>query len=277
MAIDDHIGLSGLTYKSDAILERRRRILRETRRLIAETGYSSFNIRELCARAEIAPKTLYNAFGNKDNVVASAIQEFISDTYKDVHFHFPASNIDGFLERQNRIHSRNQLLARYTKAIVSVYYASESANVIRTQIRTEGRRWHAAFTAAIEEEGCLLAGVTTDWISHLLLSNAFSVTKDWACGEIADEAFLDRIAETALMVIVGTTRGRVNQDARRWIEDIRGDRASWISLRSMTSYHEEDDLGETFDNGAPSSPQASGAETVPKAKAAPRRRVPKGA
>lgn len=245
--MNDHIGLSTLTYKSDAILDRRRRILKETRRLIAETGYSGFNIRDLCARAEIAPKTLYNAFGNKDNVVASAVQEFISDTYADAHFHFEASNIDGFLERQNRIHSRNQLLGRYTKAIVAVYYSSDSCNVIRTKIRNEAGRWHDAFTTAIEAEGGLQTGVTTEWISHLLCSNAFSVTKDWACGDIPDEQFLDRVAETALMVLVGTTRGRVNQDARRWIEDIRGQRASWISLRNMTTYNEQDELAEVFD------------------------------
>lgn len=245
--MNDHIGLSTLTYKSDAILDRRRRILKETRRLIAETGYSGFNIRDLCARAEIAPKTLYNAFGNKDNVVASAVQEFISDTYADAHFHFEASNIDGFLERQNRIHSRNQLLGRYTKAIVAVYYSSDSCNVIRTKIRTEAGRWHDAFTTAIEAEGGLQPGVTTEWISHLLCSNAFSITKDWACGDIPDEQFLDRVAETALMVLVGTTRGRVNQDARRWIEDIRGQRASWISLRNMTTYNEQDELAEVFD------------------------------
>lgn len=248
--MEDHIGLSTLTYKSDAILERRRRILKETRRLIAETGYSGFNIRDLCARAEIAPKTLYNAFGNKDNVVASAVQEFIADTYAEVHFHFEANNIDGFLERQNRIHSRNQLLGRYTKAIVAVYYASDPDSTIRTRIRNEAGRWHEAFMAAIESEGCLLPGVTTQWISHLLCSNAFSITKDWASGEIPDDEFLDRVAETALMVLVGTTRGRVNQDARRWIEDIRGQRASWVSLRNMTTYNEKDELAEIFDDGS---------------------------
>jgi len=42
------------TYSSPAILARRRRILEETRRLIAEQGLVNFNMNELCKRAGVA-------------------------------------------------------------------------------------------------------------------------------------------------------------------------------------------------------------------------------
>ena len=68
-----------LVYKSNNMVERRLRILREARRMIAETDSIDFSLEELCARAGVAKNTIYNAFGNKENVIASAIQQYIED------------------------------------------------------------------------------------------------------------------------------------------------------------------------------------------------------
>ena len=57
-----------LVYSSPSIHERRRRILREARRLLAESGLEKFSIRTLCKRADVAQRTLYNAFHNRDRI-----------------------------------------------------------------------------------------------------------------------------------------------------------------------------------------------------------------
>lgn len=234
--MNDLIGLSSLKYKSDAIVERRRRILRETRNLIAETGYANFNIRDLCARAGIAQKTLYNAFGGKDNVISAAIQEFLIEFNERTAFRFPGDTLDGVLEGTLRVQAENMRVAAYTRAIVAVFYSSTGSDFVRRSIRETCNRWNTPFVKAVEDANGLAAGVSPEWFSQLIVSSSFSVTSDWCSGEIPDEAFLDRAAETLLIVVAGATRGKVNLQARRWLEDLRENRASWVSLRSLTAH-----------------------------------------
>lgn len=268
--MNDLIGLSSLKYKSNAILERRRRILRETRNLIAETGYASFNIRDLCARADIAQKTLYNAFGGKDNVIASAVQEFIIEFNERTTFRFPGDTLDGVLEGTLRMQAENMRVAAYTRAIVAVFYASSGSEYVRRSIRETCNRWNTPFVTAIEEANGLAIGVSREWFSHMLISSSFSVTSDWCAGEIPDDEFLNRAAETLLIVVAGATRGKVNLQARRWLDDLRENRASWVSLRSLTGL--DDAAAEPATPAAPEPARKAPAEKVARA-ARPRRAV----
>ena len=62
------------TYSSPAIMERRRRILEETRKIIAEKGIAALSMNEIGQRAGVAKRTLYNAFQTRERMIASAIK-----------------------------------------------------------------------------------------------------------------------------------------------------------------------------------------------------------
>jgi AcrR family transcriptional regulator len=232
--MDDLISGASLKYKSDAILERRKRILRETRNLIAETGYHAFNIRDLCARAGIAQKTLYNAFGSKENVVAAAIHQYIAEFSVNTSLRVSIAPVDGFLEGSVKIHSANMQVRSYTHAIVSVFNSLGPDNYIRRSIREYSRLYNRPFIEEVKRLNCFSPGVSAERFDHMIVTAAFGVTADWCQGEIPDEEFLDRACETMLLVIVGSTRGKINLQAKRWLEDLREGGASWLYLRKLT-------------------------------------------
>ena len=58
-------------------MDRRRRILESTRDLLAEGGYEGLQMRVLAERAGVSPMTLYNRFGNKDDLILTALQEML--------------------------------------------------------------------------------------------------------------------------------------------------------------------------------------------------------
>ena len=231
--MNDFIGESSLKYKSDAILERRRRILRETRDLIAETGYHAFNVRDLCARAEIAQKTLYNAFGSKENVVASAIQQYVIEFYERTPRQFSPESLDGVLEGILKMFHDNMRVRPYTQAIVAIFNSIGPDNLIRSAIRNFCTYYHQPFLNEIERLNCLAVGTSAEQLNHILVTTAFATSADWCQGEIPDSEFLDRGCEMQLMVISGSTRGKINIQARRWLEDLREGRASWVSFRKL--------------------------------------------
>src|SRR5262245_5568967 len=98
---------NGLTYRSAPIVERRKRILHEARLLIAKVGHENFSVRELARRANVAQKTLYNAFGSKEAIVTSAIVQYARDLRDTVERDQVHPSLETTLERMIHINSRN--------------------------------------------------------------------------------------------------------------------------------------------------------------------------
>ncbi|WP_144097933.1 TetR/AcrR family transcriptional regulator [Croceicoccus sediminis] len=66
--------------------KRRREILSTAWTMIAEAGGSEFTLQELSERCDVALRTIYNAFGDKDGVVAAAAAAHHSDTLEVFEF-----------------------------------------------------------------------------------------------------------------------------------------------------------------------------------------------
>src|SRR5947209_19459743 len=54
--------------------ERRERILRAARKLVAARGYDGLTMRELADAARVSVPTLYNLFGSKDAILVAELQ-----------------------------------------------------------------------------------------------------------------------------------------------------------------------------------------------------------
>src|SRR3546814_17808545 len=91
--------------------ERRQRILYEVRKLVNEAGLEGFSMREISKRANVAPKTLYNAFGDRDRLIACAIREVYDAVRPTVQFRTSDRTLEGSLDRA-LVLTRGNLRAR---------------------------------------------------------------------------------------------------------------------------------------------------------------------
>jgi AcrR family transcriptional regulator len=222
-----------LVYKSASIVERRRRILAEARRMIATEGVAGFNVRDLCTRAHIAQKTLYNAFGSKENVIATAMKEFFVELSSHFEYKKDYASLDGYIERMVSIHGQFIHARPYTSAIVAVYSSFQKNKVIRTTMRTMWDESLQPFVSGLADRKALATGMTPARFIDLLASTTFAVIADWCMEEIADEDYIDRVVEASLIVIAGTTKGRASAEARRWLEDVRAQNPAWMEMRKL--------------------------------------------
>lgn len=261
--MDEFTGGRSLIYKSDNIYERRRRILREARKMIAEGGLEGFSVRELCSRADIAQKTLYNAFGSKENVIALAIRQYMTDFNERAKLRFDAATLDGRLERLIKVHSRNLQIRPYTTAIMAVYNSPTAAGEIRKAIRAVSEAGARPLAQHLEETKSLLPGVTAESFVYLQTSTVYSVLMDWCVGDLPDGELVDRVCEVFLMLVVGTTKGPNNALARSWLQDLRGKRPSWAAMRKLA------EVG-TVTSLEPSEPNPRRAKPAPARKGAAR-------
>lgn len=194
-------------YASNMIQERRKRILVETRRMIADGGLEKFSIRTLCQNADVAQRTLYNAFQSKDRLIAIAIRETYEDVNRNIQYRTPVDTIDGIIDRLISINSRNFKARNYTKAVTTLYFSSTISKDVWVALREMAflnlRRW----LDRLARDGSLVHWVTAEQAAADIANIEYAIINDWASERLSDEDYLPRLAIAVLSHAAGVTTG----------------------------------------------------------------------
>jgi len=220
-----------LIYKSASIFERRRRILREARSLISERGYENFNVRELARRAKVAQRTLYNAFGSRENIVINAIYQYQSDFTEHVHFDSSPLTLLGRIERTVKVHSRNLQIRPYTSAVMAIYNSPSSDLSIRQAIIRLSNNGIKPFAEHLAAKQQLARGVTPASYSLVLTRFSYATLSAWCLGEIPDGDMVESMAESLLTTTEASTKGVTKREASDWLQEVRERSPRWKELK----------------------------------------------
>jgi AcrR family transcriptional regulator len=204
---------SPLVYASDAIYARRRRILRETRRLIAEKGMDGFTIRALCAQADVAQRTVYKAFGSKGRLAAIAIREAYEEFNRTARYRAGADTLKGMLERLVTVNRRNFRARNYTRAVASLYFAPGAHHDVWQALQEMTFVNLRVWLSALRESGDLAPDVDLAMLGTLIANVEFATINDWAQGRIANADYLPRLSEHVLIQVIGNTVGETQLEA----------------------------------------------------------------
>lgn len=230
-----------LLYSSPLILERRRRLLREARQMIAEGGIENFSVRRLCQRAEVAQRTLYNAFHNKDRVVALAIREAYDEFNQHVRYRTDEHTLSGVLDRTIAINRRNFRVRNYTKAVVAIYFGPGTPRDVWETLRDMSVNAIHAWLIAMTERGELRPWVHPEHFATTMANVQYSVINDWCLDRLDDDQYLSRLVESMLLLLVGAVQGAVRDEAETFLIELRRSgelpkfpNATWLPPRSDT-------------------------------------------
>lgn len=202
------------SYASPSILARRRRILDETRKLITEQGLTGFSMEDLCARAGVAKRTLYNAFRNKEHLIAVAIHEYFGEFASRLRITSPPGTLDHMIERIETTTRRNLQLPNYNRALMAIYHSPEVSPDIWETIHEIATASHRPYVEALRDKKQLQPWIDAPTLVDDLTRYRYATGNDWCNGRIASEDFQKRLLTGVLGMLLGSTRGV----ARREIE-----------------------------------------------------------
>ncbi len=200
-----------LLYSSPMILERRRRLLKEARHMIAEGGLESFSIRKLCQRADVAQRTLYNAFQNKDRLIAFAIREAFDEFSMYVRDRTDPDSLDGWVGRTIAINRRNFRVRNYTRAVCAIYFAPSTPRDVWATLQDMSLRGNLAWLERRRDD--LHPWIDIDHFAHSMANMQYSTINDWCLGRLSDTAYLPRLAENMLLLLIGAVQGPLAEEA----------------------------------------------------------------
>ncbi|MDE2620731.1 MAG: TetR/AcrR family transcriptional regulator [Sphingomonadales bacterium] len=210
-----------LVYSSPSIHERRSRILREARKLLAEGGLEKFSIRTLCKRADVAQRTLYNAFHNRDRIMALAIREAYEDVNRYMRYRTSAETLDGIIDRLISVNSRNLRARNYTQAVATIFFSGAASHDIwvamREMVDINLRQWLNRLVRENLLEDWVNVGELADEIANL----EYATINDWAQGRIPDEDYVRRLITSVLTHMAGALKGEERELATAMLRRIR--------------------------------------------------------
>ena len=194
--------------------ERRRRILHETRKLINEEGLEGFSMRELSKRANVAPKTLYNAFGDRDRLIGLAIREMYDALRYNVKFKTSDKTLSGLLDRAIVLNRGNLKARNYAKAVATIYFAPGTHLELREILQEMAVGKTSEWLADLRTKGQLHDWVDIEHLTRHMANMEYALILDWATGRVKDSEYLFRFAEIVLFSALASTRGEVYETAR---------------------------------------------------------------
>jgi AcrR family transcriptional regulator len=209
-----------LVYSSTLIHERRQRILHETRKMIAEEGIEKFSIRTLCRRADVAHRTLYNAFHSKDRLIALAIRETYEGVNSYIRYRTSADTIEGIVDRLIAVNGRNLKARNYTRAVTAIYFSPNTSkdvwDALRDMVFLNLRQW----LDRVARDGELQPWANVEDVAGNFANIEYAAINDWACGRIDDEDYLRHLITSMLTLAAGATRGETHAKANHMLEEI---------------------------------------------------------
>jgi AcrR family transcriptional regulator len=203
-----------LIYSSPAIHARRKRILDETRKLIVEKGFAQFNMNEICERAEVSKRTLYNAFQTKERMAAIAISEYFGRYIATLPYQHPVGSIQRNIERLVFVIHRNRQIRNYIMAIMSIYFSPDAENDIRQTMHAMAVGPNLQWIEPLHKKGQLQPWIEPRRLADDMVRLSYTIIFDWCRGNIADDRIVHHLVASCLNFMLGATRGA----ARREIE-----------------------------------------------------------
>ena len=208
------------TYSSPAILDRRRRILEETRQVIAEQGVSALSMNDIGQRAGVAKRTLYNAFQTRERMIAAAIQEYFDDYVGRISFASEPGTLNHNLERIVSVIQRNRKIPNYIRAIMALYFSPDADDDIWEAMHSLGMRHNREWIRNLADKKQLQPWIDVDSFVDDLVRFEYATINEWARQRIADDAIILRLIITYLTLVLGAVKGAARKEVETLLKDL---------------------------------------------------------
>ena len=200
-------GARSAGYSSPSIVARRHRILNETRKMIGEVGIANLSMDDVAKRANVAKRTLYNAFQSREHLIASAISKYFEDYASQIDYSTEDETLERMIERLAIVARRNMAIRNYTRALMNVYFSSDVDPEIRQAIHEIASKSHEPWVRALERKRQLAPWVDGDGLVATLVRLRYATAHAWAEGLIPHDQLVEEALRCFLTYMAGATTG----------------------------------------------------------------------
>jgi AcrR family transcriptional regulator len=192
--------------------QRRQRILEAVRDHLSRHGYDRMNMRDVAGTAQVSPTTLYNLYENKDTLVLSALEDFLTSLGEEI------SSTDtpglGRLEVRAQVSAQAILdTPRFAEAMIRMLLNAEPEAPISEFIFNSSVRELESDIRSMQDLGEVREDVDVQRLARNVIANKWTTMLLWTKGYIA---LLDLPGELTRSLISTVLPAMTPKAARRW-------------------------------------------------------------
>ena len=199
--------------------ERRARILRAARQLIAERGYDGLTMRELARAARVAVPTLYNLFGSKDAILVAELEA----SARHIASRLPTGGDSFFARGMAAFEAGMSLIEEapeFYRAVMRMFMTSPETDAMR-------RRVEFGYMAIMDSNlsAAKAAGQLADWaepavVSRHMFALYMASFLAWGMGEMDLASFRAAALSGCCHLLAGVARGQFAADVEARIREL---------------------------------------------------------
>lgn len=197
---------------------RRARILEATRQLVTAVGYEGLTMRELAARAEVSPTTLYNLYSNKDELLFAAVGDRLAGSTIEVRELAPEPGYAQLVRTVEVLALHVAEAPPYAEAIAKALFQAGPDDpltqllVVRTCLRCRPS------LQAMQSKRQLREGVDLERTAHLLVEASWGGMFGWMKGLVSLASLRRELRDMRLALLISVSRGAARREMEAWLE-----------------------------------------------------------
>ncbi len=199
--------------------ERRARIGKVARQLVAERGYAGLTMRELAQRARVAVPTLYNLFGSKDAILVAELEASARHIASQLQL-----GGDSFFARGKAAFDAGMRLVEespdFYRACMQMFLTSPETTEMRQRIEDGYIAIMASNLAAAKAAGQLADWAEPEIVARHMFAQYIAGMIAWGLGELDLTGFRAAGLSAVCHLLAGVARGPFAADVEAMIRTL---------------------------------------------------------
>ncbi len=187
---------------------RTEQILESVRRMIAERGLDNVNMRDLAEASQVSVPTLYKLCGDKETILARAMEDQFSRILADVTFGNTTKAVEKYIGIVTACGVQTLRLSGYSREIIGLVIASGGKNAATEQMAEMLARDIASVITEMQSDGQIESWVDPKRIAIQIATHIIACCFGWYSGNIDTEALVPSMVYSAAVMLLGVSRGR---------------------------------------------------------------------
>lgn len=185
-------------------------MLEAAKQMISEGGAEAFTIRELGRRAKVSVTTIYATYGDKQGLIAAAIEDYYQDLPLARAPH--STSLAALLASKEGVSEAILADRPYARQYAELYFSRSVDPRIYKVIRdtSTASGGHLPWLHKVIRDGDLLPGLTLDYVTTFFANQRLLVLHDWAHGRVTDDDLGTALKVSFLILARAITRGPAN-------------------------------------------------------------------
>lgn len=208
------------SYSSDDMQERRARILQKARELIASGGESNLTIAKLASQADVAPRTIYRAFEDRDGVVLAAVREHMASIRTFLSVSPIPGDLPSVLVEYDWISAELFRGPEFARAIIPFYFSPKPTEETIEALQSVARLRAETFMKYARSIDGINPQLDSARVIERIIDDEYVVFARWVAGRIADADVADELKSSFLSNAVVVSTGSLRDEAIALLTEI---------------------------------------------------------